>query len=274
MTGRPPRFSRQSRGPNTSGKTADPPRGDPTGLERVFGKHSVRAVLLARPRAVRRMVIARDEGYHEDLAALAVENGLTPDYVDWPEFLRLGSFTKEERHQGVFLLAEPRPVLSERDFDQLDAARMVLALDQISDPQNLATMIRCAAFFGVDAILVLRDRSADLSSGVVRHAVGGAEFVKMFRVTNLSQSLDALKDQGFWVAGLDERGDATLAQTTFPEKVVLVIGAEGDGLRAKTKKYCDALVRIPGGRDGVESLNAGISAAIAMAEVFRDTSRS
>ena len=103
----------------------------------------------------------------------------------------------------------------------------------------------------------------------VRHAVGGVEFVKIFRVTNLSQSLDALKDFGFFVVGLDERGEKTLADTSFPERVVLVVGAEGDGLRAKTKKYCDALVRIPGGRRGVESLNAGVATAIAMAEVFR-----
>jgi 23S rRNA (guanosine2251-2'-O)-methyltransferase len=242
-------------------------------LERVFGKHPVRAVFLARPTDIRRLIIARDEAYHEDLATLAADAGLKPEFLDWPDFLRLGGFTKDERHQGVFILAEPRPVFTERDFDTLEDARVVLALDQISDPQNLATMVRCAAFFGVEAILLLRDRSADVTSDVVRQAVGGVEFVKVFRVTNLSQSLDTLKDFGFFVVGMDERGEKTLAETDFPDKLVLVVGAEGDGLRAKTKKYCDALVRIPGGRRGVESLNAGVATAIALAEVFRDSGK-
>ncbi len=241
----------------------------PSDHERIFGKHSVRAVFLARPKDIRRLIIARDENYHEDFTALATEAGLKPEFLDWPEFLRVGGFTKEERHQGIFILAEPRQVYSEKDFDLLEGARMVLALDQISDPQNLATMVRCAAFFGVDAVVLLRDRAADISSEVVRQAVGGVEFVKIFRVTNLSQSLEALKDFGFFVVGLDERGEKTLAETAFPEALALVVGAEGDGLRAKTKKYCDALVRIPGGRRGVESLNAGVATAIALAEIFR-----
>lgn len=246
------------------------PKREASHLDRVYGKHSVRAVFLARPKDVRRLIIARDENYHEEFTALATEAGLKPEFLDWPEFLHLGGFTKDERHQGIFLLAEPRQIFTEKDFDLLEGGRMVLALDQISDPQNLATMVRCAAFFGADAILLLRDRSADVTSDVVRHAVGGVEFVKIFRVTNLSQSLEALKDFGFFVIGLDERGEKTLAQTTFPDRLALVVGAEGDGLRPKTKNYCDALVRIPGGRRGVESLNAGVATAIAMAEIFRD----
>jgi 23S rRNA (guanosine2251-2'-O)-methyltransferase len=120
--------------------------------------------------------------------------------------------------------------------------------------------------------MILRNRSVDVSSEVVRYAVGGAEFVKIFRVVNLSQSLDALREMGFTVIGLDERGERTLAQTAFNRKVVLVIGAEGEGLRQKTRGYCDELVRVPGGRPGVESLNAGVATAVALAEIFRGPS--
>lgn len=229
----------------------------------------MRGVFLGRPGAVRRLVIAGDGRDHGEFLTLAQEADLQPEFLPTPDFLHLGAFTRDEKHQGVLIFAEPRPVYDKKDFDRLETARMVLALDQISDPQNLATMVRSAAFFGVDAVIVLRDRSADVSASVVRYAAGGAEFVDFFRVTNLSQSLDALKDLGFHVVGLDERGERTLAETTFPDKLVLVVGAEGDGLRAKTKKYCDALVRIPGGRRGVESLNAGVATAVAMAEVFR-----
>jgi 23S rRNA (guanosine2251-2'-O)-methyltransferase len=148
-------------------------------------------------------------------------------------------------------------------------AATVLVLDQVSNPQNFGTIIRNAAFFGVDAVVWLKNRSVDLTPEVARVAVGGVEFVKLFRVTNLARTFDTLKSHGFWVYGLDERGEKTLAETDFDRKTVLVVGAEGEGLRRRTKEYCDALVRIPGGRPGLQSLNAGVATAVALAEVFR-----
>jgi 23S rRNA (guanosine2251-2'-O)-methyltransferase len=240
-----------------------------TNLERVFGKHSVKAVFLTRPDAVRRLIIAGEEDYHREFIDLAAQTGIAAEFMGWPDFLRLGGFTRDDKHQGIFVFTDPRTIYAEKDFELIEEAKVLLALDQISNPQNLATILRGAAFFGVDAVMMLRDRSADVSSEVVRYAVGGAEFVKVFRVTNLSQSLDMLKHSGFWVLGLDERGEKTLAETDFPDKLIFVVGAEGEGLRPKTKKYCDALVRIPGGRPGLESLNAGVATSIALAEIFR-----
>lgn len=270
------RDARTPRGPGGPPR-AHPPRSEADTEARrrdmIFGTHAVRAVLIARPKAVRRLAVIEGDTHHQIDLELAAKAGLKAELLDAETFQRAGHFTRDDRHQGIFVIVEPRTIYSEREFDLLENAHTILALDQISDTQNLAAMLRCAAFFGVDAILLLRDRAADVTPDVVRHAVGGAEFVKIFRVTNLSQSLDALKDYGFFVLGLDERGEKTLAQTQMPDKLVLVIGAEGDGLRLKTKKYCDALARIPGGRPGVESLNAGVAAAIAMAEVFRDGPR-
>jgi 23S rRNA (guanosine2251-2'-O)-methyltransferase len=160
-------------------------------------------------------------------------------------------------------------VLGEHDLDRLSDGRLVIALDQISDPQNLGAMLRAAAFFGADAVLVLKNRSAELTPKVARIAVGGAEFVDVFRVTNLARSLDILREYGYWVYGLDERGEHTLGETEFDRQSVLVVGAEGQGLRQRTRTKCDALVRIPGGREGVESLNAAVATAIALAEIAR-----
>lgn len=260
----------RSQPPAATPPAVPPPRSN---LERIFGTHSVRAVLLARPRAVRRMLIAgEDVDYHRELVDLAKEKQVEIEFIGWPEFLKLGAFTREEKHQGVFVFAEPRRLYGESDFALLEDASVVIALDQVSNPQNFATILRTAAFFGADGVMILRNRSVDVSSEVVRYAVGGAEFVKIFRVVNLSQSLDALREMGFTVIGLDERGDRTLAQTAFNRKVVLVIGAEGEGLRQKTRGYCDELVRVPGGRPGVESLNAGVATAVALAEIFRGPS--
>jgi len=238
-------------------------------MEKIFGKHPVRAVLLARPEAVQRLVLAGKEAYFEDIIGLAQKAGIKPEFVSWPEFQRIGKFSEDEKAQGVCLFAKDRPVLSEKDLDLLASARTVIILDQVSDPQNLATILRGAAFFGVEAVILLKNRSVDVTPTVIRTAVGGAEFVNIFKVTNLARCIEELKAMKFWVFGLDERGEKTLAQTDFGEHAAIVIGAEGEGLRRLTREACDFLVRIPGGRTGVESLNAAVAASIAMAEIYR-----
>ena len=238
-------------------------------MEKIFGKHSVRAVFRQRPQEVQRLVLAGKEAYHGEFIAAAERRGLRPEFLAWPDFLRIGEFTEDDKHQGICAFVTPRRIYGDRDLDQLAEADSLLLLDQVSNPQNFATMLRTAAFFQIPAVAVLRNRSVDVSPTVVRYAVGGAEFVKIFRVTNLSQTLTSLKKLGFWAYGLDGEAPATLAQTSFAEKSIFVIGAEGEGLRPKTRKYCDALVRIPGGQPGLDSLNAGVAAAVAMAEFRR-----
>ncbi|MGI8714984.1 MAG: 23S rRNA (guanosine(2251)-2'-O)-methyltransferase RlmB [Solirubrobacteraceae bacterium] len=238
-------------------------------MDKLFGKHSVRALLLARPESVRRLLIAGRESYHRDLIELAHGAGIEPELLAWPEFRRTGAVGDEDKHQGVVAFAEPRPTLTEADLERLAGAHVVLALDQVSDPQNLGTILRSAAYFGVDAVLILKNRSATITPLVARIAVGGAELVQTFRITNLARGLEILKGMGFWIYGLDERGERTIAETSFDAQIVLVVGAEGEGLRQRTRVTCDALVRIPGGRVGLESLNAGVAATVALAEVFR-----
>ncbi len=236
----------------------------------VFGKHSVRAVFQARPSAVRRTIIMDGPSrYLSEFVDLSNRAGVRPETLGRDQFLRLGRFTEDDKHQGIFVLTEPREIFDEHDLGRLEHASIVLALDQVSNPQNFGTVLRNAAFFGVDAVLWMKNRSVDLSPTVSRVAVGGSELVGLFRVTNLARSLDTLKKLGFWVYGLDERGERTLAQTDFGKKAVLVVGAEGEGLRQRTKATCDELVRIPGGRPGVESLNAGVATGVALAELTR-----
>lgn len=240
-------------------------------MDVVYGKHSVRAVFANRPGAIRRVVLR--EGavrYLQEFVDAARAIGLEAEILPAGKFLRAGKLTVEDKSQGVFVVTEPRAVHDEADLELLADAEVVLALDQVSDPQNFGTVLRSAAFFGVDAVMWIKNRAVDLSPTVSRVSVGGAEFVELYRVTNLSRSLDKLKDLGFWIYGFDERGERTLAQTEFPDKTVLVVGAEGQGLRRLTKERCDHLVRIAGGRPGLESLNAGVATAIALAELFRE----
>jgi 23S rRNA (guanosine2251-2'-O)-methyltransferase len=240
-------------------------------MEKIFGNHSVRAVFLTRPHTIKRVILVKGKKsfLNEEYIKLAQQAKIQPEILPWRQFLRATKLTEDEKHQGVCIFTRPRTIYIEHDLEILREAQVVLALGQISNPQNLGTILRNAAFFGVDAVLLLKNRSVDISPTVTRVAVGGAGFVKIFKVINLARSLDTLKKIGFWVYGLDERGEKTLAETDFAEKMVLVVGAEGEGLRLRTTQFCDALVRIPGGRQGVESLNAGVATAVALAEFFR-----
>ena len=233
----------------------------------VYGKHSARAVFLTRPQDVRRVVLGGKPDYHQETVTAAHALGIEPELVPWPEFRRITGLTDDDKHQGVCVFTTRRRIYGEHDLDRLAQGHRVVALDQISDPQNLGAVLRAAAFFGADAVLVLKNRSAELTPKVARIAVGAAELTDVYRVTNLARSLDILREYGFWVYGLDERGEHTLRETEFDNQSVLVVGAEGQGLRQRTRTKCDALVRIPGGRPGVESLNAAVATAIALAEL-------
>lgn len=224
-------------------------------------------MFLRRPGDVRRAILGGKPSYHGEVVAAARRAGVEPEFVAWPEFRRLTGLTDDDKHQGQCVFAKPRQVFAEHELERLSEGHLVVALDQISDPQNLGAMLRAAAFFGADAILLLKNRSAELTPKVARIAVGGAEFVDVYRVINLARSLDTLREYGYWVYGMDERGEHTLRETEFDPQVVLVVGAEGQGLRQRTRTKCDALVRIPGGREGVESLNAAVATAVALAEI-------
>jgi 23S rRNA (guanosine2251-2'-O)-methyltransferase len=249
------------------------PAAVPKGEERIFGLHSVRAVMTRRAEDLRRMIVLEgQEPYLEDVLELARRAKVPVEHLPMSQFMRVGSFTEEERHQkhqGIFVFSKARRMYDESDLDRLSGARVVLALDQVSNPQNLAAILRNAAFFRVDAVILMKNRSAELTPTVLRVAVGGAEYVSLFRVTNLARTLELLKELGFWIYGLDERGEKTLAETRFGDKTVFVLGAEGQGLRQRTREFSDALVRIPGGQPGVESLNVAVAAAVALAQVCR-----
>ena len=241
--------------------------------EVIYGKHSVRSVFRARPQAIRRVAIREGAArYLQEFIDLAGAAGIEPEMMRTGEFLRLGGLDEDDKHQGVFVVADPLPVHTEYDFDLLNDAEVVVVLDQLSNPQNFGTIIRTAAFYGVDGLVWLKNRAVDIDATVRRIAVGGTEMVPLFRVTNLARAIELLQQRGFWVYGFDERGEKTIHQTQFDTKSALIIGAEGEGMRYLTKLHCDELVRIPGGRPGLESLNAAVAAGIVMAEVFRSRS--
>jgi len=164
-------------------------------------------------------------------------------------------------HQGIAVIAEPLP---EADIDDLEEARLLVVLDQVTDPHNVGAILRSAAVFGADA-LILAERHGPAESGVLAKAAsGGLEHVALVRVKNLARALDRLEEMGFLRLGLDSAHAEPLETAAAGAgRVALVLGAEGKGMRRLTREKCDRLVRIdtPG---PIRSLNVSNAAALAL----------
>lgn len=173
------------------------------------------------------------------------------------------------RHQGVLALM-PAVELQGEDVLMAPAAenRLFLVLDGVQDPHNLGACLRTAEAAGVSAVIVPRDRAASLTAVARKAAAGSAERVPVVSVTNLSRTLTRLKAAGYWLTGLDGSGQTTVYDVDLRGPAVLVLGAEGEGMRRLTREHCDRVVRIPM-LGKVESLNVSAAAAVCLFEALR-----
>ena len=145
---------------------------------------------------------------------------------------------------------------------------LLLVLDGVTDPHNLGACLRSADAAGVDAVIVPKDKSADLGPTVSKVACGAAEVVPFARVTNIARTLEALKARGVWIYGTAGEAEATLYETDLRGSVALVMGAEGDGMRRLTRELCDYLIKLPMAGT-VSSLNVSVATGICLFEVVR-----
>lgn len=173
-------------------------------------------------------------------------------------------------HQGVVLKADPLEVVDLSTWlgRHSDAPPLLVVLDCIQDPHNFGAIARSASACGAAGLLFAKDRSAPLSATASKSAAGALEHIDLVQATNLSRALDQLKDAGFWIAGLDERGTETVWDIDLTGPRAVVIGNEGDGLRRLVRERCDWLVQIPT-QGIIRSLNASVSAGIVLAECLR-----
>src|SRR5262245_39031070 len=205
----------------------------------LWGRHPVLAALANPDRKLERLLMTRDVAEHH-----ATSHASKAEIVAREELgqrLPTGAV-----HQGIAALLSP---LEEPQLEDLLARCsddvLVLALDQVNDPHNVGAILRSAAAFGV-AGLIVTDRHAPGDTGVLAKAASGAlELVPMVRAVNLARTLEQLKEAGFWLYGLDERGDASLTDLDLDGRACIVLGAEGTGLRRLTAEKCDRLVTIP-----------------------------
>jgi len=149
--------------------------------------------------------------------------------------------------------------------DIVARAELLVLLDGVEDPHNLGAIIRTAHAAGAAAILIPERRAAGLTETVAKAASGALDHLPVVRIGNVSQTLESLKKLGFWIYGLDERGEQLYSETDYAKPTVLVLGGEGQGLHQLVKKHCDLLVRIPMA-GAISSLNVSVAAGIVLFE--------
>lgn len=184
---------------------------------------------------------------------------------------KLNYYCGGANHQGVAVMFASQEYATVEDMFALAETRgekpFLIICDEIEDPHNLGAIIRTAEATGVHGVIIPERRSASLNATVAKAACGALEYVPVARVTNIANTIDALKQRGVWVFGADMDGD-DYTRTDFDTPCVLVIGNEGKGIGALTAKKCDAVISLPMcGK--INSLNASVAAGILMYEVVR-----
>ena len=233
-----------------------PPARDRDGPVILYGWHSVKAALENPARKFHRLM-ATENALHR-----LTESGLTLPVV--PQLTRAEDIEAlvgpDAVHQGILAEADP---LASPDIDDLAPQGLVLVLDHITDPHNVGAILRSAAAFAVEAVIMTTRHSPEATGVLAKAASAALEHVPIITVPNLARALGALQDKNVFVIGLDSSGDADLATVPLRKPLALVIGAEGKGLRQLTRTTCDAVARIalPG---VIKSLNVSNATALAL----------
>ncbi len=227
----------------------------------LYGTHAAKAALANTRRKCHRVLVT--EKTQELLPRGVAGETLSPDAIS--RLLPQGSV-----HQGIALLCDPLPALNLEDAVALKppGSRLVVVLDQVTDPHNEGAILRSAAAFGAVAVVV-QDRHAPPESGVLAKAASGAlDLVPRIAVVNIARTLERLGRLGFWRIALASDGDSSLSEAATHGDVALVLGAEGSGLRRLVREHCDVSAQIPVA-DAIGSLNVSNAAAIAFYELTR-----
>jgi 23S rRNA (guanosine2251-2'-O)-methyltransferase len=241
-------------------------------MDILYGVHPVEEALRAGRRRFDHVVVARErqDGRLEKLISECKKAGVRVRQENREQLTQLAGTSA---HQGVVAVVRAQEFLDIEDLfegagDGKQAARLVLALDGVEDPQNLGALLRVADGSGVDGVLLTERRSAPLSPVAAKASAGATEHLRIARVVNLVRALEQLKERNLWIIGLDERGTTDYDQFDFTGNCVLVLGREGAGLHDLVRRTCDHLLGIPMA-GGVSSLNVATAGAVVLYEAAR-----
>ncbi len=239
--------------------------------EYVFGLHAVQAMLDKAPKRVKRVYLLRGrvDARVQTVGDLAQQHDVPVERLSPEDIDRMA---EGGVHQGVIALVTPSQLWSEEMLthllDNLETAPLLLVLDGVTDPHNLGACLRSADAAGAQAVIIPRDKSATLSPTVRKVACGAAETVPLVAVTNLARTLKQLQKRGLWVVGTAGEAEQLIYQVDLKVPSVIVMGAEGSGMRRLTREHCDYLAKLPMA-GGVSSLNVSVAAGVCLFEAVR-----
>jgi 23S rRNA (guanosine2251-2'-O)-methyltransferase len=243
-------------------------------LEMVYGIHAVTSLLSHHGESVVQLFLQADRKDKKDKRFQEILDSARRAGIPIIECSRAELDEKcTEVHQGVLALSRPSiPEKHEKDLDalldNLNHPPFLLILDGVTDPHNLGACLRSAEAAGVDAVIVTKDKSAQLSPTVRKVACGAAEIVPFISVTNLVRTLQSLQQRGIWTFGAAGEAAQSVYQADLKGPLALVLGSEGKGLRRLTRENCDNLIAIPMAGE-VSSLNVSVSTGICLFEAVR-----
>jgi 23S rRNA (guanosine2251-2'-O)-methyltransferase len=241
--------------------------------EILYGRQPVRETLRASRRQIFELYVARgvkQAGIVGEILSLAQGKQIPVQTVDRRELDKLGG---EVNHQGLAAEVSAYPYAALADLltsaTLAEESPFLLLLDHVQDPQNLGSLLRTAEAVGAHGVVLPKRRAAGVTPAAVRASAGAAEHVRVAQVTNLVRTMDELKEEGVWLAGLEAVPAAQLYNLAdLTGSLGLVVGSEGHGLARLVRETCDFLIRLPM-HGQVASLNAGVAGAVALYEILR-----
>jgi 23S rRNA (guanosine2251-2'-O)-methyltransferase len=239
-------------------------------LEKIYGVHAVEALLRHHPKRVKQVWLAdgRSEPRVQKLVELA---GLNKVAIGQAERREMDVWV-DGVHQGVVAEVSPSQVWGEAMLDELldrtEGAPLLLVLDGVTDPHNLGACLRSADAAGALAVIVPKDKSATLTPAVRKVACGAAEVIPLVVVTNLARTLEKLQQRGLWVVGTAGEAEMDIYAHDMTGPTILIMGAEGKGMRRLTREHCDYLVKLPMA-GSVSSLNVSVATGVCLFEAVR-----
>lgn len=228
----------------------------------LVGIHTVTAAIQADRRRIFQVSYQKSATQVKPIVTLARSRNIPVKEVPSQELKRLAGPIP---HQGIAAAVGELPRLGLNDIprpDTSDTRSALIVLDNVQDPRNLGAILRSAEALGLAGCILPERNSAPLSTSAAKAAAGALDRLPIYQVTNISQTLRALKEN-YWVYGIEADGDEEISQVQFPAHTVLVLGGEGSGIRPLVKKQCDVLVKIPL-TGQTPSLNVSAAAAIVL----------
>lgn len=224
----------------------------------IYGKHAAEAALKNPARKIYQVMTTKN--------AWNLFKEILPTHAEVCDDRKISNTVGIDAvHQGIAVLVGS---LSDGGLEKAELGNLVVVLDQVTDPHNVGAVLRSASAFGASVVINTFRNSPPEGGVLAKSASGAMEMVRYIRVRNLADSITYLKEQKFWVIGLDSEGTHDIGIAREYDKVALVLGAEGKGLRQKTKEYCDLVANIRIRREQ-ESLNISNAAAIALYEASK-----